>query len=281
MKIEIRCPSCSKKGEIEISEDDIKNSKRGLLAVNIRSGTFCEHTYIVYIDQNCKVRDCFLTDYEIEIPDLKTKIDKKEDQIPLSEDLDTTIIKINLPISLIAYAIRGMIFKKLIRIISDQEYLYPHIYNFFEYITPDSLYIDVKIISREEYVKNKKTYNNDLILEDNDVMNDREEIMKKNDLKIERTIARRFFDEVDPKSSLIILKNELNKAVELSKSLINLIENTQEKEIQFRLLMDHLKEEKGIKVEIAYLEFLIDLIENYFEIKFKKPSDISNFLGLL
>ncbi|MEJ2279920.1 MAG: hypothetical protein P8Y70_19570 [Candidatus Lokiarchaeota archaeon] len=70
MKVEVRCPACSKKGEVEIEKEQIKNSSRGLLAINI-SNAFCEHQFVAYIDENLKVRDCFLTDFEVEIPELK------------------------------------------------------------------------------------------------------------------------------------------------------------------------------------------------------------------
>ena len=35
VKIEIRCPSCKKKGLIEISEDFIDKSSRGIIAINL------------------------------------------------------------------------------------------------------------------------------------------------------------------------------------------------------------------------------------------------------
>jgi hypothetical protein len=280
MKIEVRCPSCSKMGEIEISEDDIKNSRRGLLAINIRSGSFCDHTYIAYIDQNRKVRDCFLTDFEIQIPTIEQVF--QEEKIDTDqEDLDVTLLKINLPISLIAYTIRGIIFRNPIKILFKQQYLFNLIENFFTYITKNNFEIDLKLITREDYIKNKKKFKEFLVLEGNNIVNDRNDIFKNRSLKVERTIASLFYHEIDPTSSLIIFKNELKKAYELSKSLIPFIKENERKEIQSKMLMDYLTVQKGINVELLYLEFLIDSVENYFGIKFNKASVLSDFLGSL
>ncbi|GAG34301.1 unnamed protein product, partial [marine sediment metagenome] len=68
--IQITCPSCKKKGNIEISDDAIKNVSRGLLAINVASNIICDHSFITYVDKNLSIRDYFIADFQIEIPDI-------------------------------------------------------------------------------------------------------------------------------------------------------------------------------------------------------------------
>ncbi|MEJ2251828.1 MAG: hypothetical protein P8Y97_19495, partial [Candidatus Lokiarchaeota archaeon] len=167
------------------------------------------------------------------------------------------------------------------KLLLDQTFLFNQIESFIFYITKDSFVYDFKPITKNDYLKNKKNFKRALIFEDNNILKDNDGIFKKRSLKVERTIVRRFYNEIDPKSSLIILKNELKKSFELSKAVINFINENNEKEIQSKMIIDYLKERKGITIDIIYLEFLIDIIENYFEIKFQKASEISSFLGSL
>ncbi|MFX1339187.1 MAG: hypothetical protein ACFFDK_11310 [Promethearchaeota archaeon] len=53
----VRCPSCSGNGYIDVAEENLKDVKRGLLAVNIPSDIICTHSFIVYIDKNLVIRD--------------------------------------------------------------------------------------------------------------------------------------------------------------------------------------------------------------------------------
>ena len=78
VKVEIRCPSCAKIGKIEIKESILNQSVRGITAVNISERLICEHSFIAYIDKNLDVRDCFIADFQIELPQLKSdqKIEK-------------------------------------------------------------------------------------------------------------------------------------------------------------------------------------------------------------
>ncbi|MGV9172023.1 MAG: hypothetical protein ACOC35_05595, partial [Promethearchaeia archaeon] len=63
-KIEIRCPICRKKGEVEVP--DVKSGK-GLMAINVEEGLICEHNFIAYIDKNLNIRDRYVADFQIQI----------------------------------------------------------------------------------------------------------------------------------------------------------------------------------------------------------------------
>ncbi|MHA1487210.1 MAG: hypothetical protein ACTSSC_08555, partial [Promethearchaeota archaeon] len=59
-KLEVRCPSCSSRGYIEISEEEVEKAARGVFAVNISEGIVCDHSFVAYIDKNLSVRDTFM-----------------------------------------------------------------------------------------------------------------------------------------------------------------------------------------------------------------------------
>ena len=92
-KIDVRCPICSEWKNIEIPDDVTKNSKKGLLTINITSGMICEHSFIVYLDKNLVVRDCFVADFKIEVPDESIiQADKNG-----ADTFKLDLIKLNMP----------------------------------------------------------------------------------------------------------------------------------------------------------------------------------------
>ena len=70
-EVQIKCPTCGNNGEINVSEELLKSISRGLLAINVQK-TICEHSFIVYIDKNLTIRDYFIADYHLELPELIT-----------------------------------------------------------------------------------------------------------------------------------------------------------------------------------------------------------------
>ena len=156
VKIEIRCPSCDVRGDIEVLEEALKGVSRGLLAVNIPDGTICEHTFIVYIDRNLAVRDYFMADFKIELPDIPIGEDIKKKIISSKDVTNLDLIKLNLPGLLLANIIKSIFAKQKILIIYDHEFLYEHINNFFDYITQDTFKFNIEIMNQETYKKKKK-----------------------------------------------------------------------------------------------------------------------------
>ncbi len=71
-KVDVRCPACSKRGFLEIPEEIISKSLRGVSAINVDKDKICAHSFVAYIDKNLAVRDCFLTDFQLELPQMET-----------------------------------------------------------------------------------------------------------------------------------------------------------------------------------------------------------------
>jgi hypothetical protein len=280
-KVSLRCPECGENGYIEVSEEELSNVSRGLLAVNVSEEIICKHSFVAYVDKNLKIRDCFMADFHIEIPELVSTQTVEAEEISKADKIDLVLIKLNLPATLIAYLLKSILLGQEILILNDQNYLYEHIQEFIEYITENSFDTNFKIIPREDYINNKKEYKNYVILEGNEIVNDKDNLLSDNKLNVERTIVEKFLAESDERSSLIVLKNEIQKSYSLAEKIIEFINSYEGKEIQSKKIIDYLAKEENINIKIPYLRYLLDIVEHYFEMDVPISSDISNFLGFL
>jgi len=279
VKLEVRCPICSKRGNIEVSEEEVKNSTRGLFAVNIPEDVICLHSFIAYVDKNLTIRDTYTADFQIELPDFESKEGEGMDT-SITEVIDVSLIKLNLTGSNLAYIFRAMIYKNNIVIISDQDFLFDKFTQFFDYITQDSYNLNIEFISQKNY--KKENFNDFVVLKGSEVLNDPEKLFNKKKLDVEKTIAQRFITEYEPTSSLIILKNELKKTYELSNSIIKIIQKLKKgKKVYSRQIIEDLEKSHNVKISMPYLDFLYEIVENYFNVEIPKSSNISNFLGTL
>ncbi len=277
--IEVICPLCQKKNKIEVEDDLSGKMARGLVAINVEEGKVCSHAFIAYVDKNYKVRDCFTADFRIEVPEeAPAEVDAKpQSQI---ESVDIALIRLNLTNDLITHSIKAIFFKKKVVIIADQAFLYNHFKNFFKFLTQDSFVLDIVFISSEEYEMDKKKYEPCLILKGNAVLNDTLNLMDPKMLKEEQKIVEKFVQERDVMSSLIILKNEIQKVFEMAKSIADFAQKSPKK-FNFKTIISKLNEDYKTKVPLPYINFLIDVAENYFEIKIPKDTGVSEFLGII
>lgn len=273
VKVEIRCPACSKVGYIEIEDKIINQSSRGVTAINVSNDQMCSHSFVAYIDKNMDVRDCFITDFQIELPTMETeKIEEKE--IPDHDVIDVDILKINLSALQLSSILRGCFFKLPVLIHHNEDFLFSHVQNLFKFIFQNSFDYEILIENSSEYKNNKKKYKNYLILEGNKILKDKNKILDPKKTKIERSIIQKFYAEYNAKSSLIILKNEIQVSYELSKQIMDIIKTYDgEEKLGKKKLIDKLVEIRDIKIDFAYLEFLLDIIKNYFQFDLSVLSD--------
>ena len=280
-RVEIRCPICSKWKYIEIVDDATKNVAKGLLAINIAAGMICEHSFIVYIDKNFAVRDCLVADFKIELPKSAPTEETEENIFPEIDAIKSDLIKLNIPELLMVYVIKAILYGRKVVIILDQEFLYNHIKNFFRYVFDKSFEFDIDIILEEEYEKHKEKYKKFLVFKKLKVIRDKDKIMEPKKLEIEKTIVHKFFSEYDLMAGLTILRNELNKIYELSKDIAELIEEQKGKPITSKKLINHISETYGEKIQMPYLNYLIDIVRYYFKVEVPKIDGVRNLLGFL
>ena len=277
-QIQIRCPSCHKNGIIEIDENALKNITRGLLAINVESKTICEHSFITYVDRNLKIRDYFIADFQFEIPQTLTIEKVKEEKIPESEIINIDLIKLNLPANLITYIIKSILLKKRILILLEEEFLYNQVINFFKYITLGAFNIDISIISKMEYNQKSKIYKDCMVFDGVEIIKNINKGINPKKLAIEKQIVHNFFSEDDTNSSLILLRNDIQKAYVLSKSMADMIKSQDPNEkINILKISKEIEEMYNIKLSNMYLDFLIEIVKNYFDIHI--PTISQSFLN--
>ena len=280
-KLEIRCPICSQWEHIEISDDTTKNVSKGLLAINIATGMICEHSFIAYVDKNLIVRDCLVADFKIELTEDALSQETEEITTPVTDTIKFDLIKLNIPELLMAYIIKSIFMREKVLIISEEEFLYNHVINFFKYIMQNSFEFEISIISEEEYKKNKGKYKEYVIFKKRKIIRDNYKIINPKQLDNEKSMVQKFMAEYDLMAGLIILRNEINKAYEYSKTIAENIENQKGKPITSKILIDQILEKHGERIQIPYLTFLINIVQNYFKVDVPKIGGVTDLLGFL
>jgi len=278
VEVEIYCPKCSKKGKLELEENLLKESKRGISAINVAEDLICEHSFIAYIDKNLNVRDCFITDFKIDIPQIELEPIKAE-KIPGQEIVDVYLLTLNLLPSFLSNILRACFFKKRILIINDFSLLNPHILNFFKFIFQDTFDIDISLKQGTYYKKEKKKYKDYIVIDKDTIIRDKEKILSPKSNRIEKSIVQNFFAEKEPNVSLLLLKNEVLKAYKLSKDVENYLKGYDKNiELTPKLISNFLEEKYNQKISELYLKFLIKIVQNYFEVDFSKIFNFNDFL---
>ena len=272
-KVEIHCPSCNKKGWIEVEENLVKSSARGITAVNVAEQFICDHSFVAYIDKNFVVRDCFITDFKIELPQIAIKKVVENLELPREENVDLYLISINLSAIVLAYIIRSGFLKKKIVILNDLGLLQQHLDQLLNYSFQQTFETDVTILNSGEYKKNKKQYKDYLVVEKQRLINDKKKLMALSRIKIESSIIQKFLGEFDQTSGLIILKNEIWKAYKLSKDIVSILDKlTDDKKTGKQEILNQVQELNNTKISSEYFEFLLEIAENYFKVELSKLS---------
>ena len=164
------------------------------------------------------------------------------------------------------YAIKGCLNNEKVLFLNENDALRIHLINLFNFIFQDAFEINLMIEKRETYKDNRDNYKDFLIFDNSKIIRDKNKILTKKKIKIDTMIMQKFLVEDDAKSSLLILKNEILKAFEISKKVMHLIENYKgEKQLSRERLFEKFKETSVIKITYSYLEFILDIIKNYFK----------------
>jgi len=279
-KLEVRCPSCSNRGYIEISEEEVEKATRGVYAVNISEGITCEHSFVAYIDKNLSVRDTFMADFQLELPEITSTKDKEPETSPQLESIDVSLIKLNLIASLLVNIIRAIFFRKQVLILTDQTFMVDQIHNFFDYITKNSFETSILVISEEQY--QPESFKDYIVLKNNQILQDNDDILNPKKISIERSIVKKFLKEYDLIPSITYLYNEIQKTYELSETIAERVKNLKKKEkLISKEIIEELTNVYNVKIQLPYLNFLYNIVENYFKIEIPRSTVVSDFLSTL
>ncbi len=216
-------------------------------------------------------------DLEVLLPDMEIEgIDDTD--LPEKDALDMDLIKTYIePVSL-SYILHGVILKKEILFLLENSFLKEHLINLFEFVFEDSFNFDIVVDSVENYITNKNSLEGRLILGEKKIIkNINENPIREKDIKIEQDIIRKLLSISQRKASLLSLKREVKKAHILAKELlesISMVEQGDGSKIDVKKLLPNLEEKYNIKLTLPYINFLMEIIEKYFE---KQVSEILKF----
>jgi len=198
----------------------------------------------------------------------------------LLENIDGYLIKINLNARILASILRGLFYNKKILFIYEFESIGEHLSNLMKYIFDDSFEIDFIIRSMEEYKKNKKQFKEYIIISESKIVNDKAKVINQKKMKIENSVVQQFLAEDDIVSNMNLLKNEIQKLYILFKELIELNkEHSKKNPMTSKSIIDHFIDTRDIKIQKVYIDFLIEIIKNYFKVELNIVSDFTNFIS--
>ena len=261
--VQVRCPYCSNKGYISISEDKLSNAKKGLLTINVSS--VCVHTFFVYVDKNLNIRDYFKADFQLENPKTNKNEEIKNKEFSRKDLLEFDLIKENVNSLLLSYAIKSILLRKKVLIIIRKSYFKELILNFFHYLTQDAFTIDISLLSKGQYTNEKEKYQDYMVLEQREILNNVDNLIDPNDSTMEKQIVRTFLFESNLIESLNTLKSEILKLYNLSKSIAEFFQqNKKGSEISSQKLSQHLKKITKEEISSDLFHSLLEIAQNYF-----------------
>ena len=285
--IKISCPTCNKKGTINVDEEIIINSERGITAINLKEDIICKHSFVAYIDTNLIPRDYFAVDFTVSLPNIE--INKNESSIDVEDynDIDIYLISLNLHAQSLARIFRSIFLNQKVLLINEINILDAHLLRLLEYCFEETFAFDLSIISRKEYKKERKNYMDHIILSKDRILKDSNNLLMSKKMKIESAIVQKFLSIPDMVSGMIILKNEIYKAFEIAKNTVDYINGLSENEknvISIYEISEHIIDythKINIKLQKTYLDFLIDIIIYYFNLDISGDARPENFLTYL
>jgi len=242
----------------------------------------CEHSFIAYVDKNRDIRDYILCDFSIDTPQIELEIKSNKPPVKTDEDFDVDIIKLNVYPMLLVNILKCVFFNKKILIVFDNEFLRGYIQQFLRIIFDATFSHEIVLLSIKTHKKIKKDYKDFIIVENSNVIQDKNKILNQKKLKIEKNIVQKFYAEKSSKASLIIIKNEIKKIYILAKNIIEFKDTLDENaRIDSKMLLDHFKSELDLKIQIPYLRYLMEIVRNYFQVTIGFTTDTIDFFKLL
>lgn len=280
-KIEVHCPVCSNWEKIDISENVTENAKKGLVAINITAGMICEHSFICYVDKNLSVRDCLIADFKIEAPNTSDILEVGDTTQQEIESIKFDLIKLNIPEVVMASIFRAIFLGKNVLLISEDQFLVSHIISFFNYAKKDIFETKIVSISKLDFKNDNKRFGDYIVFEKMDIIQDKNKIINPKKLTVEKSIVRKFLEEFELVTGLIILRNEIQKAKTYSTTIKAFLKNSKNKNWTSKILIDHIAEIHNEKIQVSYLTFLLDIVQHYFNVEVPKIDGVTDFLGFL
>lgn len=263
-RVKIHCPVCNTSGKIQVDESLLENNQKGITAVNIEESIICSHSFVAYIDKNYNVRDSFVSDFKIDLPDIKVQNEGHLNEFKHLGKMNLDSLLSEISAVELASILNGVFSKQNVLLLNDSELISENLHKILDFIFKDTFISNISILNHLEYIRYKWNYDNYEIVDYDEIFDgDKKKKYLKN-MKIESAMIKKFLSEEYSKSGLIILRSEIIKAFELSNSIIKILQNhTEVQELTKKDLSESLSEKYGIEIQSEYLDFLLEIVKNY------------------
>lgn len=182
--------------------------------------------------------------------------------------MEFDLIKENINSLLLSYAIKSILLKKKVLILIRKSYLKELILNFFHFLTQDTFDIEILLLSKEKYNREKEKYHNYMVLEKREILNNVDNAIDPNNLTIEKRIVKDFFTS-NLIESLNNLKNEILQFYTLSKNIAEFIsQNSEKSKLTSEIIFQHLKGATTMEISREMFHLLLEITQNYFDVDF-------------
>jgi hypothetical protein len=279
-KIRVKCPICSKNSFVEINAE-MREKIQGITSVSIGNNSSCSHNLNIYLDSNLAVRDIFIADFQFELPQLEPGMKFTEFLTQNKDAIDIFSIKLNFLPNFLTNILHGIFLRKKILVLIDQDFKKSLFCDFINFIYNDTFKIDITV-EKVNYCQESQEFlkNFDIILVETKIIVDSKNILSHKKLRVERKIIQNFFAEMDHYLSLFKLHNEIKKAYSLSKTVSDFLKNQKNsKKVETMRIINYIENVHKVKVSSFYLNFLIEIVENYFKINI--PTICKNIVEFL
>jgi len=257
-KIEVVCPICKSSKELDIPERII-NRESFLTSVLIPEFRVCNHAFMQFINKDFEVRGYQKVDFKIKGFELKEKLKP--------QDIDVFSVKMNLKPEILIQSLNAFLFKrKILLLICNDVEIKQSIELFFRYLFQDSFKIDLSILTRKEYKKNKDIYKDHVILGKKIIGASKNYLNNK--LKREKEVINCFYNEVESLSSIINLRDKIRELYILSKKICECFNRKGTPQYFNRKdVIRELEDAYYIKIKKDYFFFLNNIVKNYFNVQ--------------
>lgn len=275
-KVQVRCPKCDNPGNIMVSKNVIQSSPRGVTTINIPKDQICKHNFVAYVDKNFAVRDYFVADLSLTdvVADLsqeeKRKIIPQQKKVQVT-DSDYSLVRSTLGRKNLGYLLHGIFLNKPMHLIHENSNIKEKTLAVLEEITLKTFDITVSTASLQEYMTNKRNYSGMIVIDVTSemILEDSEGLFSPKKLSTESEIVNKTFKQTNPTTSLIVLKNEIQKLFSLANIVKQILQEkplTGPERWAKKDIITELRGRNNIKLNPKQLSYVFEIIQANFNI---------------
>ncbi|MFX1274893.1 MAG: hypothetical protein ACFFBP_14975 [Promethearchaeota archaeon] len=256
-EIAITCPLCNEMKYLQMPYR-IFNKKKEKKKIVIPKYRVCNHEFNILIDENYRVK-CF--------QQISNRIIKEQTSQMNPLFIDIFYIKLNLKPRIIIQALNAFLINlKVIIEIDDDKRLETAILDFFNFIFSDAFKIQLTIKRNRNVRTSALKFENHIAFKMN-VINQSKSILN---YKFEKEFIYDFFNQTNPISALINLRNRIRELFLLSQSIRDFyLNNGKNRLLSRKRAIHYLENHYFIKLKKDYIDFLNIIIKNYFKVNIR------------